>query len=286
MTASLTEHAPAKINLTLRIVGRRADGYHELESLVGFAGIADTLSLVPDTETTLDIGGPYAAVCGPGADNLVLKAVDALHARIPELTGGRFKLEKSLPVAAGIGGGSADAAAALRLLARTNGVAPHDPRLLDAAKATGADVPVCVEPRPRVMRGVGEVLSSPVSLPRLPAILVNPRVALSTRDVFTAFAGMKSSDKPLPEIPRDAKSLLALLAAHGNDLEPAAVRCAPVVGEVLRALEALPEVKLTRMSGSGSTCFALFASADHAKAAARQLSAARPAWWVEATVIG
>jgi 4-diphosphocytidyl-2-C-methyl-D-erythritol kinase len=286
VTATLVEAAPAKVNLTLRIVGRRADGYHELESLVGFAGVGDTLSLVPSVETILDITGPYSAACGPGADNLVLKAMNALRARIPGMVAGRFALNKILPVAAGIGGGSADAAAALRLLARANGIAKGDRRLMDAARATGADVPVCLEPHPRVMRGIGEVLSSPISLPPLPAVLVNPRVALSTRDVFAAFAGMQGSAKPLPEIPRDAESLFGFLAAHGNDLEPPAVRCAPVVGEVLDALEALPHVKLARMSGSGSTCFALFALAGHAKAAARQLSAVQPGWWVEATVIG
>ncbi len=177
---TLTEKAAAKINLTLRVVGRRPDGYHELESLVVFAGVADTLSLQPGSDAGLSITGRYAAVCGPDADNLVLKAEAALRVSAPGLKGGQFRLEKNLPVAAGIGGGSADAAAALRLLARTNGIPSDHPALAAAALATGADVPVCLDSEVRVMRGVGEILSAPVALPALPALLVNPGIPLST----------------------------------------------------------------------------------------------------------
>ena len=169
MSEPLVEQAPAKINLTLRVRGRRADGYHELESLVAFADLADTLTLQPGGTAALEVCGPFAAASGPVADNLVLKAVAALRKGIDGLTAGRFQLEKKLPVAAGIGGGSADAAAALRLLARVNGLALDDPRLSAAALATGADVPVCLAARPCIMRGLGERLSAPLALPSLPA---------------------------------------------------------------------------------------------------------------------
>src|SRR3954454_24685720 len=171
------EKAPAKVNLTLRVLGRRADGYHELESLVAFAGVGDALTFAPGDALTLAVSGPTAPAAGDSADNLVLKAARALAQRIAGLTLGRFALSKRLPVAAGLGGGSADAAAALRLLAHANGIAPDDPRLMQAAQATGADVPVCLDPRPRVMRGVGDVLSAPLDLPRLFAVVVCPGVS-------------------------------------------------------------------------------------------------------------
>ena len=199
--ASLVDAAFAKINLTLRVLGRRADGYHELESLVVFADVADSLTLVPDETLTLDVFGPFASASGKIDDNLVLKAFDALQQRVEGLKVGRFTLDKKLPVAAGIGGGSADAAAALRLIARLNGIAIGDTRLAAAALATGADVPVCLEGKARIMRGVGEKLSPPLRLPPLPAVLVNPGVPLGTKDVFGKFtlvpgAKLASDDVP------------------------------------------------------------------------------------------
>lgn len=286
MSASLTEAAPAKVNLTLRVLGRRADGYHTLESLVGFAGLADTLTLEPHNRAAIDIAGPFAAACGPPESNLVLKALRALQTRVEGLKTGFFRLEKNIPVAAGLGGGSSDAAAALRLLARLNGLAPGDARLASAALETGADVPVCLDPRARIMRGVGEVLSAPVAMPALPGILVNPGVGLATRDVFAAFEGHRSGGQALAGVPAELDSLFDLLALHGNDLTPAAIACAPAVSEVLTALAALPGVRLSRMSGSGPSCFALFASAAAAAAAGRQLAAARNDWWVRAVAIG
>jgi 4-diphosphocytidyl-2-C-methyl-D-erythritol kinase len=184
--AARLEKAPAKINLTLRVIARRPDGYHEIESLVAFAGVADALSFTPGRNLTLAMGGPTAAASGGIADNLVLKAADALAERVVGLRFGRFVLSKRLPVAAGLGGGSSDAAAALRLLARANRLASDDPRLMQAARATGADVPVCLDPRPRLMRGIGDILSGPLRLPPLPAVLANPAVALATKDVFAA----------------------------------------------------------------------------------------------------
>ncbi|MGN6573845.1 MAG: 4-(cytidine 5'-diphospho)-2-C-methyl-D-erythritol kinase [Pseudolabrys sp.] len=279
-----TDFAPAKINLTLRIVGRRADGYHELESLVAFADVGDRLVFTPGTATTLDVDGPFSAVCGDTADNLVLKAAAALAARVPGLKGGAFRLDKRLPVASGIGGGSSDAAAALRLLARANGIATDDPRLAEAALSVGADVPVCLAARARVMRGIGEVLDAPLALPRLPAVLVNPGIATATRDVFRAFAGMHGETTPLGDVPREG--LVDFLHAHGNDLTPAAIACVPVVGEVIDVLAALPGARLARMSGSGSTCFALFDAAAAAANAADALTQAYPDWWVAAASLG
>jgi len=281
----LIEKAPAKINLTLRVLGRREDGYHELESLVAFADLADKVELEPGEGATLDITGPYAAACGTIADNLVLKAHAALRERVPGLKAGQFLLDKQLPVAAGIGGGSADAAAALRLLARANGITRGDERLSSAALATGADVAICLGSTARVMQGVGERLSTPVALPELPAVLVNPGVPLATRAVFAAFAGSQGSADPLKNLPRARDAMIEFLIRHGNDLTQAAIACAPVVSEVLIALRALPGIQLARMSGSGSTCFGLFSSSGEAQAAAKRLAAERREWWVRPTVL-
>ena len=282
----LTELAPAKVNLTLRILGRRADGFHDLESLVVFARHGDKLSLTPHDTVSLKLRGPRAGATGELADNLVLKAARVLAAATPGLRLGSFLLDKRLPVAAGLGGGSADAAAALRLLARQNGLPPDDPRLFAAARATGSDVPVCVDPRARIMRGVGEVLSAPLRLPAIPAVLVNPGVAVSTKDVFARLALAPGATRGAPlgdTVPAERSALMAWLAAQTNDLEPPALALQPAIGSVLAALEALPKSRLARMSGSGATCFALFDSERGAAAAARSLKAAYPDWWVQAT---
>ena len=284
----LTDRAPAKVNLTLRVAGRRRDGLHEIESLVVFSNIADELSLDPSRPRGLELLGPLRAECGPPADNLVLKAAGALAAHVFDLKIGRFSLIKRIPVAAGLGGGSADAAAALRLLAQANGLAPDDPRLLDAAAATGADVPVCLDPRPRLMRGAGEVLSAALPLPPLAAVLVNPGVALPTKDVFEAF------DKAPPEKPSPAGApslsardeLLAFLQAQPNDLEAAAISLQPAIGAVLSGLRGMRACQLARMSGSGATCFGLFDTAAAAASAAGELRGAHRDWWIEETTLG
>ncbi len=286
MSEPLVEKAPAKINLTLRVLGRREDGYHELESLVAFTNLADRLSLEPGANTSLDITGSFAAACGPVGDNLVLKAYAALSACAGPLKGGRFHLDKTLPVAAGIGGGSSDAAAALRLLAQANDIARDDPRLAAAALAVGADVPVCLDPRTRIMRGVGDLLSERLTMPVLPAVLVNPGVAVPTRDVFVAFAGREGSKSPIDFPPREREAAFNFLARYDNDLTQPAIACAQVITDVLMALRAMPGMRLARMSGSGSTCFALFPSPGEAGAAARRLQAEHKDWWVAATVIG
>src|SRR3954447_8979937 len=184
-TAVLIEDGHAKVNLTLRVVGRRVDGYHDLDSLVAFADCADRLTLKPGSGLRLKTTGPLAQACGETADNLVLKAGQLLAERVPDLKVGSFILDKVLPVAAGIGGGSADAAAALRLLAQLNGLSLDDERLREVALETGADVPVCLASRACDMTGVGETLL-PLNLPKMPCVLVNPRIPVATKDVFEA----------------------------------------------------------------------------------------------------
>jgi len=294
--APLVEPAPAKINLTLEIRARRGDGYHELESLVAFARVGDRLRFVPGEALALNLRGPFAATLDAPGENLVLTAARELAARVEGLTLGRFELWKRLPVAAGIGGGSSDAAAALRLIARVNALAIGDPRLAEAACATGADVPVCLQARARLVRGIGEVLSDPLDLPKLSAVLVNPAVALATKDVFGAFGsrpGARMRDRiptcralDAAAIPRERDRLVSLLRLRNNDLEEAAISLAPAVAEVLAALRALPACELARMSGSGATCFAIFRTARAALAAARALRASHPRWWVCATASG
>jgi 4-diphosphocytidyl-2-C-methyl-D-erythritol kinase len=286
-----TEPAPAKINLTLRVVSRRPDGYHDLESLVCFARAGDRLTLRSGDDLSLDVIGPRAEVAGPPEQNLVLKAARALAARIPDLALGHFTLLKRLPAGAGLGGGSSDAGAALRLLARANGLALSDPRIADAARATGADVPVCVDPNSRWMRGVGEILSDPLELPSLPAVLVFPGAPLATKDVFAAFHAHAVPAKASPsavaidwERAVSNAALLAWLKDTSNDLERPAIAQLASLTEVLSALRAQPGCRLARMSGSGSACFGIFASGRSARAAARALG--RPQWWVEPTHLG
>jgi 4-diphosphocytidyl-2-C-methyl-D-erythritol kinase len=286
--APLAARAPAKVNLTLRVGPQRADGLHEIESLVVFADVIDELTLDLSRPHGLDVQGPLRAACGPTSHNLVMKAASALAARVFELKLGHFSLIKRIPVAAGLGGGSADAAAALRLLAEANGLPLYDPRFQDAAQSTGADVPVCLDPRARLMRGAGEQLSPPLALPPLAAVLVNPGVALATKEVFAAYD--RSPPKPLAaaKIPSFAvrNELLAYLRAETNDLELAAMSLQPTIVDALSALRALPHCLLARMSGSGATCFALFDDRQAAAAAAQELRGAHADWWIEETTLG
>jgi 4-diphosphocytidyl-2-C-methyl-D-erythritol kinase len=286
----LVERAPAKVNLTLFVLGRRRDGYHAIDSLVAFARVFDVLTLDTDKPLSLVLRGASAAQAGTPSDNLVLKAARALAAEVPGLKLGRFTLHKRLPVAAGLGGGSADAGAALRLLARANRIALDDPRLLLAARKVGADVPVCVDPHSRRMRGIGEVLSPPLAVPAIAAVLVNPGIAVATREVFSALrlkpgqARNRAGRRAAP--PRDRDDFVTWLAGQANDLEPAAIALAPSIARVLAALRREPGCRLARMSGSGATCFGLFSSQRAAGLAARRLNAAHPNWWVKATVLG
>jgi 4-diphosphocytidyl-2-C-methyl-D-erythritol kinase len=289
--------APAKVNLTLRILGRRADGYHELESLVAFAPFGDRLTFSPGGPLELDVSGPKADGAGPLADNLVLRAARALAGRIDGLRLGRFALHKEIPSGAGLGGGSADAAAALRLIAKANGISLDDARVHDAARATGADIPVCLDPRPRVMRGIGEILTGPVALPPLGIVIIHPGFALPTGPVFKALGlapGQPHAAAAAGQTKRgdgrwqtsDREALLASLTSECNDLEPPAITIAPAVADVIAIIAGLAGCRLARMSGSGSACFGLFDDGETAATAARHVAAAQPSWWVRAGQLG
>jgi len=292
---ALIEDACAKVNLTLRVVGRRVDGYHDLESVVAFADCADRLTLESGSALTLAASGPRAQECGETADNLVIKAARLLGERVAGLKLGEFTLDKQLPVAAGIGGGSADAAAALRLLARSNELAIDDARVIEAARLTGADVPVCLSSRACVMTGVGETLL-PLDLPKMPCVLVNPRVPVATSEVFTAL-GLRHGEMLVgatdviravawPEAGASFDDWIAMLTEGSNDLEAPAMRIQPVIDEVLSALRGTPGVRLARMSGSGATCFAIFDDGEAARHAGQSLQLDHPLWWVHAGTLG
>ena len=289
---ALFDEGRAKVNLTLRVVARRSDGYHDLESVVAFADCADRLTLTPGSELTLQMSGPLAQACGATSDNLVLKAARLLAERVPDMKAGSFTLDKVLPVAAGIGGGSADAAAALRLLAQLNGLSLDDDRIIEVAQLTGADVPVCVASQACVMTGVGETLQ-PLALPKMPCVMVNPCVPVATRDVFDAL-GLRNGellvgatdvllqDRSWPETDASVAEWIEAFVEVGNDLEAPAARIQPVITEVLSALGESAGVKLVRMSGSGATCFAIFADDAAAQRAAEKIQRAHAAWWVHA----
>jgi 4-diphosphocytidyl-2-C-methyl-D-erythritol kinase len=287
----LTERAPAKVNLTLHVLGRRADGWHTLESLVAFSRGGDTLSLTEGKPLSLSIEGPAAAAAGRVDDNLVLRAAAHFAERFPGAKLGAFHLVKRLPVAAGLGGGSSDAAAALRLLARANALSIEVPPLFEAAKATGADVPACLMRRARMMRGIGDELGPLLALPPLIGLLVNPGQPVETKAAFawmkiepgaaTNFGGHQEISRDMP-----ADALLTALRKGRNDMEAAACLLAPVIGDVLSVLSAAPGCHLSRMSGSGATCFALFKDCRSAARAKKAIRQAHPAWWMKACVLG
>jgi 4-diphosphocytidyl-2-C-methyl-D-erythritol kinase len=283
--ASRVEAAPAKINLALHVTGRRADGYHLLDSLVAFAAVADgdrvsvSFGAPGPQGPRLAVSGPFAPAVPAGGDNIVLAAARAC--------GGiaAVHLHKGLPVAAGIGGGSADAAAVLRAFAAHGGIDPG--ALAEAALALGADVPVCLSGRSCRMEGIGERLT-PVTLPQVPVLLVNCGRPVGTAEVF---AGLSRRDNaPLPPLPSvgSARALADYLAQTRNDLEPVAERLVPEVAEVRRALVACPGALFARMSGSGATVFALFADTAARDAAATRLAGAPGAggWWIRSATLG
>lgn len=276
MTAWLTEAAPAKVNLSLLVTGRRPDGYHLLDSLVVFGPAQDRLRGRPASLLSLRIEGPFAAGLAAEENNLVLRAGRALAAWAGRDAGAELVLEKHLPVASGIGGGSADAAAALRLLCRLWGLRPAAAALSDLALGLGADVPVCLQSAPARMQGVGELLSPLPALPRCGLLLVNPGIAVATADVFRARAAGFSSAAALPPGWPDAAALAATLADLGNDLEAPALALVHGIGDVLASLRRLSSCLLARMSGSGATCFALFPDLAAAEAGAAALP---KSWW-------
>ena len=277
--AGSAESAPAKVNLFLHVTGRRADGYHTLDSLAVFGPAADALEAAPAPALSLTVEGPFGAALADDADNLVLRAARRLAAAAGIEPRAALRLSKHLPVASGIGGGSADAAAALRLLDRLWGLDFGRARLAAVAAGLGADVPVCVPAVPARMGGIGGELSPAPAMPECGLLLANPGVALETPAVFRARSGPFSAPAALPDRWHDAAGMARDLALLRNDLEAPALALCPPVGEVLAALRSLPGCLLARMSGSGATCFAVFAAA----AAARQASILLPsAWWTAA----
>lgn len=280
----LAERAPAKVNLTLHVRGRREDGYHDLLSLVAFAGAGDRLELVPGPDLSISVQGPTAVAAGPDDDNLVIKAARLLCGQVEGLRVGAFRLVKRLPVAAGLGGGSSDAAAALRLLARLNGLSPDDPRLAAAARGTGSDVSVCLDPVARIMAGAGERVGPRLGLAPLFAVLVNPRRPVPTPAVFSRLGLARGAPNPADK-GGDPSDPVRWIVDGRNDLQAPALSVEPVVGEVLWTLAVTPAVSTVRMSGSGATCFALYPNCHAAARAARQVRARRPDWWVVPTVL-
>ncbi|ABS62344.1 4-diphosphocytidyl-2C-methyl-D-erythritol kinase [Parvibaculum lavamentivorans DS-1] len=289
MSGPVTEAARAKINLTLRVLGKRADGYHELQSLVVFAQSGDRLTAREADELRLDVAGRFAAALQGEPDNLVLRAARMLREETGIKSGAHLTLEKNLPVASGIGGGSADAAAALRALTALWGVAPGDEVLSRIAAALGADVLVCLHSRTAMMWGKGEKIMPLADLPRFWLVLANAGIALSTAAVFRELAAAPlaaAPSDPAPVPPGTLDDLAAWLAAEGNDLEPPALTLAPEIGETISALALTAGCLLARMSGSGATCFGLYAAEEEAREAALVLQAAHPGWWLEVSAAG
>lgn len=275
--------APAKINLYLHVTGRRDDGYHLLDSLIVFTGLADALEILPGRELSLSVEGEFAEKAGPDDENLVLRAARALAQQANIDRGMTARLMKNIPAAAGLGGGSADAAATLLGLMQFWNIAEADVDLPGIALGLGADIPVCLAGRPSFVAGIGEVITPAPALPGAGLLLVNPGVALSTPSVFARRRGGFSPPAIFSDTPSDAGELAALLADRGNDLTEAAIALAPVIGDVLAELESLPGCHLARMSGSGATCFGLFD--DEAAATRAAVAIARDGWWIKPTMI-
>ncbi|MEM6943414.1 MAG: 4-(cytidine 5'-diphospho)-2-C-methyl-D-erythritol kinase [Pseudomonadota bacterium] len=279
----MSEAAPAKVNLYLHLCGQRDDGYHLLDSLVVFPDLCDRLEWEDGPGLSLSLSGPFGLDLPADGDNLVLSAAERLAVSAGLLRPrAALRLEKNLPIASGIGGGSSDAAATLRLLARAWGVTVPEP----LAVSIGADVPVCLQaPRATAMAGIGERLSPAPALPPLWIVLVNPLVQVDTRAVFAATT--EKNCRPMVAVPErgfpDAETFLGWLAEGRNDLEPAARRVCPPVSTVL---EALADAPLARMSGSGATCFALYPDKASALAKAAALRQSEPSWWSAAAPVG
>ena len=288
MTA-LRDTARAKLNLTLEVLGRRADGYHEVCSLVAFAELGDSLELESGHEFALAIDGPFGSALH--GENLVTAAAEAVKAIAPAPKLGHFRLTKTLPVAAGLGGGSADAAAALRLLARANPGALGPAALAEIAAGLGSDVTACLESRPALMTGRGQTVTAVRGIPACGIVLANPGIQLATANVYAAVDAAANPckeprDRVVPDFGGSVARLIDYVAPRGNDLEAVARRLAPVIGEVLAALKRLDGARLVQLAGSGPTCFALFATEDEANRGLTQINAAQSSWWVKATTLG
>lgn len=281
----IEEFAPAKINLFLHVTGRRDDGYHMLDSLVVFADVGDRVTIADAPVLTLDHSGPFADDLPRPAQNLMVRAATLLREAFGVDRGVAIRLEKNLPVASGIGGGSADAAAAIRGLCRFWDLPVDDPRVGELALSLGADIPVCLAGSACVMRGIGEDLHPVRGVGPFPAVLVNPGVDVPTPAVFKARTGGFSSPADWPDDVVPGNTVLRLHDTQ-NDLEAAAIGLAPEIDDVLGALRQTAGISLARMSGSGATCFGLYETRDAAETAANTIRSAHPGWWTEATNIG
>ena len=281
-TAPVRIAARAKLNLYLHVLGRRDDGYHLIDSLVVFAAVHDTVAVRPAADLSLAADGAFAGGLPAGADNIVIKAAQRLARAAGVAPGAAIMLTKELPVASGIGGGSADAAATLQALAQLWNVDLPQARLDALALELGADVPMCLHGRAAFMGGIGEAIAPCPPLPKLPLVLANPGVPVATADVFRARRGAFSPPGRFDEPPADIAVLARLLGSRRNDLGDAARAIAPAIGDVLQALEREGSA-LARLSGSGATCFGIFTDAAAAQTAARRIAAAQPRWWVRAT---
>lgn len=290
--ALVLELARAKVNLTLRVLGRRADGYHEIDSLVAFADIGDRIEFDTEGEIGVETTGPFAsAIDGP---NLAATALERLKAHLPDIRLGHVVIDKQLPVAAGIGGGSADAAAVLRVIRRANPPGGTPGMWSDIARSLGADVPVCLAGRPARMCGIGERIEDIAALPRLDAVMVNPQAPVPRNKTAAVFRMLgapalspERSALPLtPDSFSDRAALLDLMRRTGNDLSPAAAEVMPDIVAVTTALERLPGAELVQLSGAGPTCFAIFPNPHAAASAAARLRGVFPHWWIAATTLG
>ena len=288
MVARLSETARAKINLTLQVLGRREDGFHELVSLVAFAETGDLVELEPDGTLGLSIDGPFAAALS--GENLVLAAAAAAKALKPAIKLGHFRLHKELPVAAGLGGGSADAAAALRLIARANGDELVASDRIAIAVKLGSDVSVCLDSKAALMTGRGERVAPVMGFPACAVVLANPRLPLATAPVYAALRAAPLRTPPArvepPNFGNDFDALVSYLQPRGNDLEGSAVRLVPKIRDALAALSGLTGARIARLSGSGPTCFALFATYDEAARGAEVLARSHPDWWIVPSTLG
>ncbi len=277
--------ARAKVNLALHVTGHRPDGYHLLDTMVAFPDIGDRIRIEPADDLRLTVDGPSAAdLSAENGENLVLKAAGLLaRERSEALPGVLIRLTKNLPIASGIGGGSADAAAILRMLNRYWHLNLSDMALTDYAAQLGADVPMCLHSTPLRAQGIGAVISKQPPLPACGILLINPGTPLSTPDVFKTLT--EKTHSPISDIPEQWASfnqLIGWLEQTRNDLEASARRIVPGISDVLEALDAEKNCRFARMSGSGATCFGLFANRDDAEKAARTVSAEQPGWWVQA----
>jgi len=280
---ALTAFAPAKVNLYLHVIGRRADGYHLLDSLIAFADIGDRITAEPATTLSLEISGPEASgLANLGQDNLVLRAARLLADHTGTTQGAALHLEKNVPVAGGIGGGSSDAAAALRVLAALWHLSIEEQALRSSGARLGADIPACLYGNAAWLGGIGERIEPARELPEAGILLANPRKALPTASVFAARRGPFGDTGRFTAMPRDAIGLARALVPRRNDLTSAAIGLVPEINAVLASLARLPGALIARMSGSGATCFALFSDRGTAEAARMTLAVAEPGWWCAA----